>query len=50
MRLGAYDYLPKPIDLKRLRVLVQKALEHQAVVVENHELRSRLQKRSVPTR
>ncbi len=49
MRLGAYDYLPKPIDLKRLRVLVQKALEHQAVVVENHELRSRLQKHSVPT-
>jgi len=49
MRLGAYDYLPKPIDLKRLRVLVQKALEHQAVVVENHELRSRLQKHSAPT-
>jgi DNA-binding NtrC family response regulator len=48
MRLGAYDYLPKPIDLKRLRVLVQKALEHQAVVVENHELRSRLEKRSAP--
>jgi two-component system response regulator HydG len=48
MRLGAYDYLPKPIDLKRLRVLVQKALEHQAVVVENHELRSRLQKRAAP--
>ena len=49
MRLGAYDYLPKPIDLKRLRVLVQKALEHQAVVVENHELRSRLEKRTAPT-
>jgi DNA-binding NtrC family response regulator len=49
MRLGAYDYLPKPIDLKRLRVLVQKALEHQAVVVENHELRSRLQKRTEPS-
>ncbi len=48
MRLGAYDYLPKPIDLKRLRLLVQKALEHQAVVVENHELRSRLQKRVEP--
>ena len=48
MRLGAYDYLPKPIDLKRLRALVQKALEHQAVVVENHELRSRLEKRSAP--
>ena len=48
MRLGAYDYLPKPIDLKRLRLLVQKALEYQAVVVENHELRSRLQKRVEP--
>jgi DNA-binding NtrC family response regulator len=48
MRLGAYDYLPKPIDLKRLRLLVQKALEYQAVVAENHELRSRLQKRTAP--
>ncbi len=33
MRLGAYDYLPKPIDLKRLRLQVQKALEYQTVVV-----------------
>ncbi len=48
MRLGAYDYLPKPVDLKRLRILVQKALEFQAVKVENHELRSRLQKRAEP--
>ena len=48
MRLGAYDYLPKPIDLKRLRLLVQKSLEYQAVVAENHELRSRLQKRTEP--
>jgi len=46
MRQGAFDYLPKPIDLKRLRLLVQKALEYQAVVAENHELRSRLQKQS----
>ena len=48
MRLGAYDYLPKPIDLKRLRVQVQKALEYQAVVAENNELRARLQKRADP--
>jgi DNA-binding NtrC family response regulator len=48
MRLGAYDYLAKPIDLKRLRLQVQKALEYQAVVAENHELRSRLQKRAEP--
>ena len=48
MRLGAYDYLPKPIDLKRLRLQVQKALEYQSVVAENHELRSRLQKQAEP--
>ena len=46
MKQGAYDYLPKPIDLKRLRVLVQKALELQAVLTENQELRQRLQTRT----
>jgi DNA-binding NtrC family response regulator len=49
MKQGAYDYLPKPIDVKRLRALVEKALEFQAVVAENNELRLRLQTRSEPT-
>ena len=49
MKQGAYDYLPKPLDMKRLRVLVQKALEFQAVVAENNELRIRLQTRSEPS-
>jgi DNA-binding NtrC family response regulator len=49
MKEGAYDYLTKPIDLKRLRVLVQKALEFQAIVAENNELRVRLQRRSEPS-
>ena len=49
MKQGAYDYLPKPIDMKRLRALVQKALEFQAVVAENHELRLRLQSRTEPS-
>jgi len=48
MKQGAYDYLPKPIDLKRLRVLVQKALEFQEVVAENNELRLRLHARADP--
>jgi len=48
MKEGAYDYLPKPIDMKRLRALVLKALEFQAVVAENNELRLRLQNRSEP--
>jgi DNA-binding NtrC family response regulator len=49
MKQGAYDYLSKPIDLKRLRVAVQKALEFQAVVAENNELRLRLQTRAEPS-
>lgn len=49
MKVGAYDYLPKPIDLKRLRVVVQKALEFQGIVAENNELRLRLQTRSEPS-
>src|SRR5262249_39994737 len=49
MKQGAYDYLPKPIDLKRLRAVVQKALEFQAVVAENNELRLRLQGHSEPS-
>jgi DNA-binding NtrC family response regulator len=48
MKEGAYDYLPKPFDMKRLRVLVQKALELQAVIAENNELRLRLRTQSEP--
>jgi DNA-binding NtrC family response regulator len=46
MKEGAYDYLSKPLDMQRLRALVLKALEFQAVVAENNDLRLRLQKRS----
>ncbi|MDO8542311.1 MAG: sigma-54 dependent transcriptional regulator [Opitutaceae bacterium] len=49
MKEGAYDYLTKPIDVKRLRALVLKALELQAVVAENNELRYRLLKQSEPS-
>jgi DNA-binding NtrC family response regulator len=49
MKEGAYDYLAKPLDMQRLRALVLKALEFQAVVAENNELRLRLRKRSEPT-
>jgi DNA-binding NtrC family response regulator len=49
MKEGAYDYLTKPVDMQRLRALVVKALEFQAIVAENNELRLRLKKRSEPT-
>ncbi len=42
MRRGAYDYLTKPVDLKRLRLSLERLLDHQALVVENRVLRARL--------
>jgi DNA-binding NtrC family response regulator len=49
MKQGAYDYLPKPLDLRRLRAVVKQALEFQSLVAENKELRQRLQKRTAPS-
>jgi DNA-binding NtrC family response regulator len=49
MKEGAYDYLTKPLDMRRLRALVVKALEVQSVVAENSELRQRLKKRAEPS-
>lgn len=43
MRVGAYDYLTKPIDRERFPVIVEKALEHRALAFENKQLRDRLQ-------
>ena len=42
MRLGAYDYLTKPIDRSRLPLLVGKALERHGLATENRRLRDRL--------
>ncbi len=39
MAAGAYDYLPRPVDLTRLKLLVQRALEWRALVRENSTLR-----------
>ena len=42
MRRGAYDYLTKPVDLKRLHLSLERLLDHQALVAENRALRARL--------
>ena len=42
MREGAYDYLLKPLDLGRLSVLVERALEKRRLTEENLNLRRRL--------
>jgi len=46
MRLGAYDYLCKPIDRERFPVLVEKALERRFLAAENRRLRDRLETRT----
>jgi len=46
MRLGAYDYLTKPIDRERFPVVVEKALERHALAFENKQLRDRLATRA----
>ncbi len=45
MKLGAYDYLTKPVDPTRLPFLVGKALERRVMGVENLRLRERLRVR-----
>ncbi len=45
MKLGAYDYLHKPIDSVRLEVLVEKALEDRKLLDEVSALRQGLQQR-----
>jgi DNA-binding NtrC family response regulator len=39
---GAYDYLSKPVDPQRLRILLQKAVERQSTLREVRQLRRQL--------
>ena len=40
MKLGAFDYLPKPFDPDELKLVVKRALERRQLLQENVELRS----------
>jgi two-component system, NtrC family, response regulator HydG len=42
LRLGAYDYLTKPLDFDALKNTLARALEHSRLTVENRELRRQL--------
>jgi DNA-binding NtrC family response regulator len=42
MRLGAYDYLTKPLDLERLKALIPRALEKYQVKTANRRLQQQL--------
>lgn len=43
MRLGAHDYIGKPVDLAMLRLHVRNAYEHHRLIEENCQLRNRLE-------
>ena len=44
MKIGAYDFIPKPPDLNRLLISVRNALESKNLVVENVQLKKRFAK------
>jgi DNA-binding NtrC family response regulator len=45
MKLGAFDYLTKPINLEEFKVCVSKALEFNRIKKENRTLREHLKER-----
>ena len=45
MKLGAYDFIPKPPDLNRLITSVRNALEKKELVIENKNLRKKVAKK-----
>jgi DNA-binding NtrC family response regulator len=42
MKLGAFDYINKPINLGELNIILKKAFEHQSLVAEVKNLRSQV--------
>ena len=45
MKLGAFDFVPKPFSMDHLMTVINKALEMRALRDENRELRAQLGKR-----
>jgi len=43
MRLGAFDFIEKPINPRVMSLVVERALEKQTLVLQNRELRSQLE-------
>ncbi len=45
MKLGAFDFIEKPINPRVISLLVERALEKQTLVLQNRDLRSQLEDR-----
>ncbi len=44
IKKGAYDYIPKPVDLNRLLVTVRNAMEKKSLMVETKQLKKKVSK------
>ena len=44
MKIGAYDYILKPIKISKLKPLIEKALQYARLLNENIQLKERLKK------
>jgi len=45
MKLGAYDYVPKPFNLEELKLLLQRVGQHSRLTAENRVLREKVRSR-----
>lgn len=45
LKLGGYDYLQKPINFERLKILIERILEKRKLLLENIQIRQRLKDR-----
>jgi len=43
MKLGAFDFIEKPINPKVISLVVERALEKQTLILQNRDLRSKLE-------
>jgi len=43
MKLGAFDFIEKPINPRVITLLVERALEKQTLILQNRDLRSKLE-------
>ncbi len=48
MKLGAENYITKPLDMEELRILVGRAIEKRSLIKENIQLRAELDSRYRP--
>ncbi len=47
MKLGAYDYITKPVDLEELLIVLERIAEKQTLIRENQILKERLEEKRI---